>query len=96
MTIPPRSDDIYVNQLYDDIRKELVGIFSLTPDQAYELLANFYSQHPEYNDDHYFHEGPFSTAVKLYYGEVLGRDVRDPEFLEWRKTYNDLWNERRK
>lgn len=96
MKTPPISTDEYVNKLYDDIRSELMGIFSYSPARASEVFADFYTKHPECDEDFYFHQGPFNMALRIHYELALGRDVSSVDFIKWRKSYHALWNERRK
>jgi len=96
MTVPPLSDDEYVNRLYGDIRAELVSIFSHSPAYASDLLANFYTKHPESDEDFYFHQGPFNMALRIHYDQVLGGDSSSSDFVSWRKNYDSIWNERMK
>ncbi|WP_144034317.1 hypothetical protein [Sphingomonas sp. IBVSS2] len=96
MMTPPLSDDEYVNRLYDDIREELVGIFSHSPARASEILASFYTKHPECDEDFYFHQGPFNMALRVHYEQVLGGEASSADFVAWRKNYDSIWNERMK
>jgi hypothetical protein len=96
MTIPPLSSDEYVNKLYDDIRSELTVIFSYSPARASEILADFYTNHPECDEDFYFHQGSFNMALRIHYVQALGGDVSSADFVSWRKNYDPIWNERKK
>lgn len=96
MTIPPISEDQYVNRLYDQIRDELAKIFGHSERHAYSLLASYYGKHPEYDEDFYFHQGEFNMALRVHYDQVLGRDTSAPEFVQWRMGYDQIWNERNK
>jgi hypothetical protein len=96
MTTPPLSSDEYVNKLYDDIRSELMAIFSYSSARASEILADFYTTHPECGEDFYFHQGPFNMALRIHYGQVLGGDVSSADFINWRKNFHSIWNDRAK
>ena len=94
MTTPPVSEDEYVNRLYDQIRAELVEIFGHSTENAHALLATYYEKYPDYDEDIYFHQGPFNMALRIQYDQVLGKDTSDHEYIEWRKAYDPLWNDR--
>ncbi len=58
------------------------------------MLAYFYTNHPECDEDFYFHQGPFNMALRIHYAQVVGGDVSSVDFVNWRKIYNSIWKER--
>lgn len=81
-------------QLKQEICNELGLLFGHSFDEAMTVYEQYRAKNSWHNDDAFAHEGPFGMALRMQYDVVLELDMNREEFLEWRKSFADIWKSR--